>query len=654
MHNPTSPRLPGVPVLRLDATGAEYSRWRRSLKFALEAKGTWKHCNGEATMPMPDAGSRETASTTQPSLLEERRAWVRQDREVKLDIYLCLTEEVMLEVFEVGPPLPPSHLSALEIVESLDEHFTSFKFEDYHHAFCHFLNLHIDQYATIIEFNYEFWTTLEDLVDHGHPLSNTQACSAYFSKLRCTQNPWVAKMLQQWDLQSGEPQLLELMRESLRWNAIRPISYYSSHNQIAASIPDETYCSDSARSSLEAAVKNPYTSVTSSPTPYHLSNTLEDATISIGLCLTDSTPSFPDPDSPTIPNDPPPHSPPTPIHHLPANPPNPRLETRLPTLQTTPHLPESLRSKSASPRLPSTSVGYTVFPHSSHDAGACDTSLPDTMASSTTPPMLKRVVSLKTMPSQLKGPLGRAPPPLSEHPAFRTGAGVSGGEDAVDDTGGRFARDSCAMLTPGPVSAGLSTPVEGDDGASMSSSSSSSTSTSSSSYPKHPQPRITNPLQRRHSSCTDISSTKQPTPILLQHQHPPPPSPTSTPTTTTPYLPVSTWSANSSTLSLPLQGTPTPEPMTALPRIPAAPKWKTFGGTEGGGTVAMAMALARKKEKEKAREREKEREEVQGKSKKMGLQGGAVKASEVQRKRAWSMGMKFSRFSHSRGVREMI
>lgn len=68
----------------------------------------------------------------------------------------------------------------------------------------------------------------------------------------------------------------------------------------------------------------------------------------------------------------------------------------------------------------------------------------------------------------------------------------------------------------------------------------------------------------------------------------------------------------------------------------------------------MAMALARKKEKEKAREREKEREEVQGKSKKMGLQGGAVKASEVQRKRAWSMGMKFSRFSHSRGVREMI
>ncbi|KAF2850537.1 hypothetical protein T440DRAFT_396609, partial [Plenodomus tracheiphilus IPT5] len=139
----------------------------------------------------------EKTSTKQPSLLEERRAWVRHDREAKLDIYLSLTEEVMLDLFEVGPPLPPSNRSAQDILEALDEHFASFKFEAYHHAFCHFLNLHIDQYATMAEFNVEFATTLEDLVDYGHPLSNTQACSAYLSKLRCTQNTWVGEVLQE-------------------------------------------------------------------------------------------------------------------------------------------------------------------------------------------------------------------------------------------------------------------------------------------------------------------------------------------------------------------------------------------------------------------------------------------------------------------------
>ncbi|KAL7774405.1 hypothetical protein CFE70_005317 [Pyrenophora teres f. teres 0-1] len=146
-------------------------------------------------MPMPKTRRSSTVSTkktndTQPSLLEERRAWVRQDREVKLDIFLSLAEEVMLDVFEVGPPLPPTNHSAQQLLEALDEHFAVFNFESYHHAFCHFLNLHIDQYTSMQDFNQEFITVLEDLLDHGHPLSNAQACSAYFSKLRCTQNPW--------------------------------------------------------------------------------------------------------------------------------------------------------------------------------------------------------------------------------------------------------------------------------------------------------------------------------------------------------------------------------------------------------------------------------------------------------------------------------
>ncbi|KAF1940421.1 hypothetical protein EJ02DRAFT_304678, partial [Clathrospora elynae] len=171
-------------------------------------------------MPMPEAGpplSPSTASNKktemQPSLLEERRAWVRHDREVKLDIFLSLAEEVMQEVFEVGPPLPPSNYNAQEMLEVLNERFTAFTFTEYHHTFCHFLNLHIDQYASITEFNNEFSAILEDLLDHGHPLSNTQACSAYFSKLRCTQNPWVAKRLAEWDAQFSEPEIYDIMQE---------------------------------------------------------------------------------------------------------------------------------------------------------------------------------------------------------------------------------------------------------------------------------------------------------------------------------------------------------------------------------------------------------------------------------------------------------
>ncbi|CAO2652779.1 Nn.00g021900.m01.CDS01 [Neocucurbitaria sp. VM-36] len=249
----TSPRLPGVPILQPDATGPIYSRWRRSIKFALETKGTWKYCNGKCPMPMPEAGpnsksSKNSQASIQPSLLEERRAWVRHDREVKLDIFLSLADEVMQEVFEVGPPLPPSNLNAREMLKALDETFVDFKFGLYHHAFCHFLNLHIDQYATIEEFNEEFSTTLEDLLDHGQPLSNAQACSAYFSKLRCTQNPWVAKKLEEWDAQSSEPELVDLMKESPPWSFIRPLVTKSSQGFHAESIQEESLEDSSAHS----------------------------------------------------------------------------------------------------------------------------------------------------------------------------------------------------------------------------------------------------------------------------------------------------------------------------------------------------------------------------------------------------------------------
>ncbi|CAN9132413.1 unnamed protein product [Alternaria alternata] len=179
-------------------------------------------------MPMPSPRLASTICVTetkdmQPSLLEERRSWVRKDREVKLDIFLSLAEEVMLELFEVGPPLPPSNFSSEEILEALDERFNVFSFSGYHHAFCHFLNLHIDQYASIEDFNNEFTTVLEDLIDYGHPLSNTQACSAYFSKLRCTQNPWVAKKLEDWDTLPAMPDIYNLMQESPPWACIRPL-----------------------------------------------------------------------------------------------------------------------------------------------------------------------------------------------------------------------------------------------------------------------------------------------------------------------------------------------------------------------------------------------------------------------------------------------
>lgn len=190
-------------------------------------------------MPEAAANSPKSISDPQPSLLDERRDWVKHDREAKLDIFLSLSEDVMQEVLDVGPPLPPSNLNAREMLETLDERFAVFKFEAYHHAFCHFLNLHIDQFPSLTEFNQEFSMTLEDLLDHGHPLSNVQACSAYFSKLRCTQNPWVAKKLEEWDSQPKEPHYTDLLRESPPWSIIRPLAMKPSQNFQVDSINEE-------------------------------------------------------------------------------------------------------------------------------------------------------------------------------------------------------------------------------------------------------------------------------------------------------------------------------------------------------------------------------------------------------------------------------
>jgi hypothetical protein len=261
MPQTTSPRLPGVPLLRLQSTGPEFSRWRRSIKYALEAKGTWKYCNGKCPMPMPTTSPTMSTAVLQPSLLDERRDWVKHDREVKLDIFLSMAEEVMLDIFEVGPPLPPSNLNAQEMMKALEDRFAVFRFESYHHAFCHFLNLHIDQFSCIEDFNQEFLITLEDLLDHGQPLSNVQACSAYFSKMRCTQNPWVAKKLEEWE-QTGEQDCIELLKEAPPWAIIRPLATKPSQNFRAESIPEE-YLEDSSTSDSDASDKSDASTVSS-------------------------------------------------------------------------------------------------------------------------------------------------------------------------------------------------------------------------------------------------------------------------------------------------------------------------------------------------------------------------------------------------------
>ncbi|KAF9694107.1 hypothetical protein EKO04_007847 [Ascochyta lentis] len=288
MSTLNSPRLPGVQILHNDATGAEYSRWRRGVKFACETKGTWGFCDGSQSMPMPKAGSRtgspRTSNTAlQPSLLDERRAWVRQDREVKLDIFLSLSEEVMEEVLHASSPLPPSNMNAQEMLTALDRRFTAFRFEEYHHAFCHFLNLHMDQYSCLDDFNLEFRTTLEDLRDYGHPLSNIQACSAYFSKLRCTQNPWVVQKLEEWDTQSPSPKLEDLMKQSIPWT-FKPSTANSSPNLKTESIPEDLVDDSSSQSDTDGSS----ISTSSSPSKLHsrqTSNTTAITTHSLEITI---------------------------------------------------------------------------------------------------------------------------------------------------------------------------------------------------------------------------------------------------------------------------------------------------------------------------------------------------------------------------------
>ncbi|KAF1960516.1 hypothetical protein CC80DRAFT_404204, partial [Byssothecium circinans] len=240
-------RLPGVMVLRAEASGPEYARWRREVKAVFTAKGIWGHCDGSIPMPMPEAGpsffSPAAPTNLQPQLLEDRKAWTKKDRDVKTDIFMSISDDIKLEVFEVGPPLPPVSLTARDMMDALDAQFAEFKFEDYHHVFCHFLNLHIDQYASIDDFNAEFAATLDDLLDHGHPMSNIQACSAYFSKLRCAQNPWVAKKLKEWDSLELETPIEHLMKQSPPWSIIQPLNapakFASSPHSVPESIPEE-------------------------------------------------------------------------------------------------------------------------------------------------------------------------------------------------------------------------------------------------------------------------------------------------------------------------------------------------------------------------------------------------------------------------------
>lgn len=236
----TSPSLLGVRILTLDATGPEYSRWRRNVRFALETKNRWKYCNGRRPMPMPKATPAiAEPNDIQPSLLEERREWMRRDREVKLDIFQSLAEEVMQDVFGVGPTLPPTQYTAQQMLQALDNRFSVFEFEGYHHAFCHFLNLHVDQYESLDDFNKEFRAVLEDLHDYGHPMSNVQACSAYFSKLQCTQNPWVAKKVAEWDIQPLEPQLCDLMQAAVLWPCTKSLACNSWRDCFAKPKPEE-------------------------------------------------------------------------------------------------------------------------------------------------------------------------------------------------------------------------------------------------------------------------------------------------------------------------------------------------------------------------------------------------------------------------------
>ncbi|KAF2002247.1 hypothetical protein P154DRAFT_574196 [Amniculicola lignicola CBS 123094] len=295
-----SPRLPGVSVLQSDATGPQYSRWRRNVRSAFIIKDTWQLCDGSCPMPMPESGpsffSPVASPNSQPSLLEERKAWAKKDRDVKLDLFLSVSDDIKLEVFDTAPPLPPPAMTAAQMLEALDDQFESFKFEDYHHVFCYFLNLHIDSFTSLEEFNTEFQIILDDMEDHGHPLNNFQACSAYFSKLRCTQNPWVAKKLKEWDALSTPPQLAELMKECPPWIIIRPLAtkaHPASQNSSPESFTEDLVESPQSSSADEQDQDDDDTAST-------VSSTLEQE-ITVHASFEDLTEAFPVPKAQTAP-----------------------------------------------------------------------------------------------------------------------------------------------------------------------------------------------------------------------------------------------------------------------------------------------------------------------------------------------------------------
>ena len=70
-------------------------------------------------------------------------------------------------MFGVGPLLPPSALTAKEIIAVLDQRFSCipFNFKDYHHTYCRFLNLHLDDFITLNKFNDEFCALLQEMDD---------------------------------------------------------------------------------------------------------------------------------------------------------------------------------------------------------------------------------------------------------------------------------------------------------------------------------------------------------------------------------------------------------------------------------------------------------------------------------------------------------
>lgn len=653
-HQATSSRLPDVSLLKYDVTGPEFFRWRRGIEFALETKGTWKYCSGEAAMPMPEAGphwklqttSPRNSSEEQPSLLEERRAWVRQDREVKLDIFLSLTEEIMHEVFEVGPPLPPSNMTAQEMLRVLTERFGVSSFQAYHHAFCHFLNLHVDQYATIEDFNEEFSTTLEDLVDYGHPLSSTQAISAYFSKLRCTQNPWVAEILDKWDTQPPGLGLGDLMKIATSWPSIRPLEKRLSCHSHAESIPDEYLEGSSTHSHSDAATRNSFASTVSSKYSQSMpaSSTAHSQVIMVHASSEDVTEIKPDSvhntsnrvSTVTIPE---------PLRLKKSV---PDLSSSRTNIDTTPLTPENLNPKTSLAQMPLPAPidrPLPPLPTQTNPEARARSASPrlQTPTLTSASPMQLETTHPKLRP-QPSPPL--AAPRLSDHPAFRDRVAESSTEHLYDGLydGLYPMRASTATATAKP-SASITSAMK----------------PYYTIFPPLPSPRF--------MSSTPNLVAPTPSPPDTQQQPQRPHSSRAAPIQRPTRIPSS--ASSISVLSLPLQGTlrsspldttstSTPPPaspcdsFTALPALPLSPpmdmlllraRTPTFDDilpSVSFAPTAFAMAALSRGESGVG---------VEGRG-----MGEERKQQQQRRKKMWSVnvGINLARFSHSKGVREMI